>query len=305
MDSNMDDKVVQLLKQFDILLTEIVLLSLQDMRLIVGEISQKLEEIKVEIAEGGVHCSGPPPPFLAEFDSTTFASENTNDKSEIVVVLEADNLKIENCVERFDVGGVNSEDLSCLYVLSECEPAANTATAVEIGDNETLVQCEVVFNSEDDDESRPGSDDDVIADDTLNNESDGSDVTHNEEEDGSKRRALERVCQQCGEEFDTKRALTSHVMHVHPERAVDIISCTACGKQFRSLNGLKYHTETKHSAAAVGGGGAERYLCERLDCTYQTGSRVLLRAHRYSHAVNAPLTCPVCSKNFLGESTVC
>jgi hypothetical protein len=207
-------------------------------------------------------------------------------------MLDADNLKIENCGEKFSVTEVHDEDLSCLYVVSGPDPDSNEAiVCVAAASPKNTAQCQVIVDSDVDD-SRPESEDLTV----VGYPDSKSDCSESDQSQSAQRQSSAAVCQHCGDEFGTKRALTVHIAEAHSELLDDVFSCNACGKQFRTANGLKYHTESKHAE-----GQEERFECERPDCSYKTVSRALLRAHRYSHAINAPLTCPVCKKNFLGK----
>lgn len=296
MDYVIEDKVLQLLKQFDVLLTEIASLSLDDLRLVLAEISQKIEDFRAEIGEDCENAQNAQlsPAFATDFDESAYVA--TEEKNEIVVVLNAGDLKIEHCdATGFDENsgkdGESEDEISCLYVLSE--PMGS-------GGEEQTVTAKVHFGDYDE-SSRGGSDVNMSVVDEFDDNVSNSDVESDLEFDFQLERpssSCSTACPECGEELGTRRALVTHVTQAHPGRTASLYTCSLCDKQFRSANGLKYHRETKHEDK--GALDSEQYRCERPDCSYRTGNRVLLRMHRYSHN-NAPLTCPVCRKNFLGK----
>jgi predicted RNA-binding Zn-ribbon protein involved in translation (DUF1610 family) len=310
----MEDKVIELLNQFDVLLTEIALLSIQDIQLIVSEICHKLEDIKSEIGDSA--AAGHPKlqtPFLAELDNTTatrIVGDSGQCQNEIVVILDENNLKIEDLGDDdFHGRTVDGEGgFPCLYNLSDSRTSFSNSD--DYGRDEEnvrakvfhVVDCDGLADEENDEDG--GLDDDERVDSYSDPSGGVYDPGATPAVPVSGRvqyRVLQTACPQCGKECVTKRALNAHLAEVHPALAasVAVFSCRICSKEFRSPNGLRYHMEVKHDPPPAE--GAVEYSCERPDCGYKTSSRVLLRAHRYSHTTNAPLTCPVCGKDFLGE----
>ncbi len=286
---------MQILKQFDILLTEIVLLSLDEMRLVLGEISHKLDEIKAEIGEGL-----PPPPLFVELAPS--ACTGDEDQSDLVVVLDESNYKVEE-----DSGGnlvgneIVSGEINCVWVVppsgSGLDEDQRETDDGDGGDSRQTACLKVASDPENRSDSDNELDGEPTGDDSDPDDA-GLDVWHPTD---SSTKQTARRCSYCDQEFDTKSSLAAHMRTIHRSVSVDVYSCGSCNRQFRSHNGLIYHVQSKHAAEEA----APRYRCERPECQYRTGSRVLLRAHLYSHTVNAPLTCPVCGKDFLGEFLVC
>ena len=285
---------MQILKQFDILLTEIVLLSLDEMRLVLGEISHKLDEIKAEIGEGL-----PPPPLFVELAPS--ACTGDEDQSDLVVVLDESNYKVEE-----DSGGnlvgneIVSGEINCVWVVPpsgsglDGDQLDGDQRETDDGDDSRQTVCVKVAS---DTENRLDSDNELEGEPTgEDSDPDDAGLDVWRPTDTSTKQTGRR-CSYCDQEFDTKSSLAVHMRTIHRSVSVDVYSCGSCNRQFRSHNGLIYHVQSKHAAEEA----APRYRCERPECQYRTGSRVLLRAHLYSHTVNAPLTCPVCGKDFLGK----
>jgi DNA-directed RNA polymerase subunit RPC12/RpoP len=294
----MEDKIVQILKQFDILLTEIVLLSLDEMRLVLSEISHKLDEIKAEIGEGL-----PPPLFVELAPSACTGDEDPNG---LVVVLDESNFKAEE-----DSGGnlagneIVSGEINCVWVVppsgSGLDGDQRDTDDGDGGGDSRQTVCVKVASGDEYTENRSDSDNELEGEPTgADSDPDdaGLDVWR---PTGASTKQTGRSCSYCDQEFNTKSSLAAHMRTIHRSVSVDVYSCGSCNRQFRSHNGLIYHVQSKHAAEEA----APRYRCERPECQYRTGSRVLLRAHLYSHTVNAPLTCPVCGKDFLGEFLIC
>jgi len=78
--------------------------------------------------------------------------------------------------------------------------------------------------------------------------------------------------------------------------------CGKCGKIYNSLNGYRYHCSVAHSQPAAAELAENLFWlrCPEEGCSYTTQNRTLLRVHANSHVNNAPFTCPVCKKDYLG-----
>jgi len=76
-------------------------------------------------------------------------------------------------------------------------------------------------------------------------------------------------------------------------------ACRECGKEYKSINGIRYHCSVAHSLPAAAVNPAP-LRCPEEGCSYTTPTLALLRVHANSHANNAPLTCPICKKEYLG-----
>jgi len=76
-----------------------------------------------------------------------------------------------------------------------------------------------------------------------------------------------------------------------------LFECRICEKVYRSLNGVKHHLAAQHESDGRPG---PTLPCPESGCSYTTTKRRLLRVHLNSHANNAPITCPICDKDYLG-----
>jgi len=76
-----------------------------------------------------------------------------------------------------------------------------------------------------------------------------------------------------------------------------LFECRICEKVYRSLNGVKHHLASQHESEGQPG---PTLHCPESGCSYTTTKQTLLRVHLNSHANNAPMTCPICDKDYLG-----
>ncbi|XP_076105475.1 uncharacterized protein LOC143073659 [Mytilus galloprovincialis] len=92
-------------------------------------------------------------------------------------------------------------------------------------------------------------------------------------------------CDECGEEFDSVKALKLHLV-LHEKR--EELICKYCGKVFRYPSQLKDHMITHE--------GSRPYIC--TECGMDFMKEHHLKAHQFTHSGQKPFACDICGRSF-------
>lgn len=101
---------------------------------------------------------------------------------------------------------------------------------------------------------------------------------------------LARACEECGEEFDDRRAYNAHQRRFHTK--VKRFWCDQCRKAFTTPFNLETH-RLIHS-------GAKRFKCEQ--CGRPFAREGDLRKHMRIHTGEKPFECKECGRRFAQSS---